>query len=237
MAEIIAERKHCGGSPALGLVHYARSAMLPEVVKKPLRAFRYRRGNGRCVKTSLISAQFAQSVGIEDRIERMRTLLATNSPSDYAVEYCERIWPNMTAGRERYARIAAATGMEARDPFMDRRVIDYCSRLPGRFLLKDGWPKIVLRDITADTLPKEVLWTGRKPHLGWLYSEAITRLAKNRGELDLSLLKEQLTSYVDTAALSGAWQEFKNGGDSEQIHYAHILAIWLRRNATRPVVT
>jgi hypothetical protein len=86
-------------------------------------------------------------------------------------------------------------------------------------------------------LPKEVLWTGRKPHLGWLYSEAITRLAMNRGELDLPLLQEQLTSYVDTAALAGAWQKFQDGGDSEQIHYAHILAVWLRRNATRPVVS
>jgi asparagine synthase (glutamine-hydrolysing) len=143
----------------------------------------------------------------------------------------------MTAGRERYARIAAATGMEARDPFMDRLVIDYCSRLPGRFFLKDGWPKSVLREVAADTLPKEVLWTGRKPHLGWLYSDAVTRLGTDRGELDLPLLKEQLGSYVDTAALTSAWQEFQGGGDSAQIHYAHILAVWLRRNATRPVVT
>ena len=52
--------------------------------------------------------------------------------------------------------------------------------------------KVFFGKFTADTLPKEVLWTGRKPHLGWLYSEAITRLATNRGELDLPLLKEQL---------------------------------------------
>jgi asparagine synthase (glutamine-hydrolysing) len=143
----------------------------------------------------------------------------------------------MTAGRERYARLAAATGVEARDPFMDKPVIDYCSRLPGRFFLKNGWPKSLLREVTADTLPKEVLWTSRKPHLGWLYSDAVTRLATTRGKLDLSLLSEQLGSYVDTAALTGAWQAFQGGGDSEQIHYAHILAVWLRRNATRPVVT
>jgi asparagine synthase (glutamine-hydrolysing) len=237
IAEIFAEHKYWGGSPALGLLRYARSAMLPELVKKPVRAFRYRRDYRGYVKTSLISTEFAQSVSIEERIERMRILFPTGSPSDYAVEYCDRIWPNMTAGRERYARIAAATGMEARDPFMDRRVIDYCSRLPGRFFLKDGWPKRILREITADTLPKEVLWTGRKPHLGWLYSDEVTRLAMNRGELDLPLLKEQLTNYVDTAALTGAWQEFQGGGDAAQIDYAHILALWLHRNATRPVVT
>ena len=237
IAEIVAEHRYWGGSPAFGLLRYARSAMLPELIKKPVRASRYRRDYRGYVRASLISPEFAQSVRIEERIEGMRTLFPTSSPPDYAVEYCERIWPNMTAGRERYARIAAATGMEARDPFMDRRVIDFCSRMPGRFFLKDGWPKRVLRDVTADTLPKEVLWTGRKPHLGWLYSDAVTRLAMNRGELNLRLLKEQLASYVNTAALTGAWQEFQAGGDSARIHYAQILAVWLRRNATRPVVT
>ena len=166
----------------------------------------------------------------------MRGIFPIDHASDYAVEYCDKILPNMTAGRERYARIAAATGMEARDPFMDRRVIEYCSRLPGRIRLRNGWPKIILREVLADILPNEVLWTGRKPHLGWLFSESITKLATNRGELDISILEEQLTGYVDTGALSTAWQSFCDGGDSEQIHYAHMLAIWLRRTATRPVV-
>jgi asparagine synthetase B (glutamine-hydrolysing) len=124
--------------------------------------------------------------------------------------------------------------MEARDPFMDKRLIEYCSRLPGRFRLRDGWPKIILRDITADILPEEVLWTGRKPHLGWLYSEAITKLAVNRGELNLSFLESQLADYVDKAALSEAWQNFQGGGSAEPIHYALFLSVWLRRAATRP---
>ena len=91
--------KYWGGSPALGLLRYARSAMLPEFIKKPVRAIRYRRGYRRYVKTSLISADFAHSVDIDERIERMRTLFPTSTPTNYCVEYCDRIWPNMTAGR------------------------------------------------------------------------------------------------------------------------------------------
>jgi asparagine synthase (glutamine-hydrolysing) len=237
IAEIDAERQYWGGKRTLpSLLRYARSAIVPDIVKGPWRALKYRRDYSRAVKTSVISSDFARSVDIEERIERMRRIFQTDGTADYSVECCDRILPNMTAGRERYARIAAAAGMEARDPFMDKRLIDYCSRLPGRFRLRDGWPKIILRDITADVLPEELLWTGRKPHIGWRYSDALTRLAVSRGELNEPFLQEQLADYVDNAAVSRAWQEFERGGSSEQIHYAFILSVWLRRALTRPVV-
>ena len=237
VAEIIAEQKYWGGgSPLPSLLRYARSAMLPEVVKKPVRALRYRQNYRRYVKASLISAELARNVDIEDRIERMRSIFPTECPTDYAVEYCEEILPNMTAGRERYARIAAAIGVEARDPFMDRRVIEYCSRLPGQFRLRDGWPKVILRDISADMLPEEVRWTGRKPHLGWLFSETISEMAVNRGDLDISILEESLQGYVDLPALRHAWRDFRESGESEPIHNAYILSIWLRKASVRPAV-
>ena len=96
---------------------------------------------------------------------------------DYATERSNAIRPNITAGRERYARLAAAHGIESSDPFLDKRVVDYCSRLPGRFRLKDGWPKIILRDLMDGKLPDEVRWGRGKPHLGFLFNDVVTRLA------------------------------------------------------------
>ena len=90
--------------------------------------------------------------------------------------------------------------------------------------------------IMADKLPYEVLWTCRKPHLGWLFSEEATKLATNRGELDFAQLEQGLRGYVDSSALSRAWQEFRDGGDSEQIHYAHVLSVWLQQAQQQPVV-
>jgi hypothetical protein len=57
-----------------------------------------------------------------------------------------------------------------------------------------------------------------------------------RGELDITILEERLKGYVDCAALTGAWQNFRDSGDFEQIYYAYVLSVWLRQNATRPVV-
>jgi asparagine synthase (glutamine-hydrolysing) len=155
---------------------------------------------------------------------------------DYAVERCDVIRPSVTAGRERYARLAAGMAMEARDPFLDKRVVDFCSRLPGRFRLRDGWPKMILRDVMAGQLPEEVLWGQGKPHLGWQFNAAITREATRRGSLSIAGLKESITGYVDPASLNRAWHAFDGGGNAEPIHSAYMLSVWLRENEKRPVV-
>ena len=237
MAEVSAENKLLGGaSLASELLRYARAAFVPEAAKKILRGPRYRRSVRGYLKASLISPDFAVSVDIEDRFERMRHIRPGGWTTDYAVERCNAIWPNATAGRERYARIAATTGTEARDPFLDKRVVEYCSGLPGRFRLKNGWPKMILREIMADKLPHEVLWTRRKPHLGWLFNEAVTKRAMRGGKLDIIGLEEGLMGYADPATLAAAWKTFREGGDAEKIHTAHVLSVWLKESSGRPVV-
>ncbi len=102
--------------------------------------------------------------------------------------------------------------------------------------MKNGWRKLILRDLMANRLPDEVRWCGGKPHLGWLFNEQVTQQAFNRGELDLKRLQESLLDYVDDTALSESWQTFREGGDSEQIHSAYVLLVWLNENVNRPVV-
>ena len=237
MAEIAAENKYYeGGSLAPALFRYVRAAFVPEAIKKILRGPRYRYGVKGSLKTSLVSPDFARSVDIDGRFERMRRIFPHGWIPDYATERCNAIWPNVTAGRERYARLAAAAGTEARDPFLDKRVVEYCSRLPGRFRLKNGWPKMILREIMAERLPQEVLWTRRKPHLGFMFNEAVTKQALRSGELDIIELENGLRGYVNRSALAKAWKAFCAGGDAAPIQTAHVLSVWLNTSANRPVV-
>jgi asparagine synthase (glutamine-hydrolysing) len=237
MAEIVAGNKYDeAGSVVTALFRHLRSAFVPEAIKAVLRGPRYRYWVKGSIKSSVISADFARSVDIEGRFERMQRIYPHGWMPDYATERCNAIWPNVTAGRERYARIAAATGAEARDPFLDKRVVEYCSRLPGRFRLKNGWPKIILREVMAEKLPQDVLWTRRKPHLGGLFNEAVTNRALHSGKLDIGGLENGLRGYVDRSALAEAWKTFCEGGNASPIHTAHILSVWLNQSATRPVV-
>ena len=236
LAEIAAENKFWGGSLAPSLLGYTRAAVVPETVKKRLRGVRDRHNIKGYTKSSLICPDFAASVDIRNRFERMRQTFGSGWTPEYAVERCNAIRPNETAGLERYARIAAAAGMEGRDPFLDKRVVDYCTRLPGWCRLKDGLPKMILREIMADKLPDEVLWCRRNPHLGWRFNASVTNHALNRGDLNLAGLGEALTDYVDSAALAKAWQTFQKSSDVEQIHSAYVLSVWLQESENRPVV-
>ena len=102
--------------------------------------------------------------------------------------------------------------------------------------LRNGWPKMILRELMTDKLPNEVLWARRKPHLGWLFNAAASRQALEADELCFGELQARLGDYVDSAALQEAWRTFVGGGDAVLIHSAHILSNWLRESAKRPVV-
>ena len=201
-----------------------------------LRGLRDRHQVAGYLRESLVSRHFANRVHIDERFEQLRQSLPAERVSDYDAERCIAIRPNMTAGRERYARIAAATAVEARDPFLDKRVVEYCTRLPGRVLMKHGWAKMILREQMTDRLPDEVLWSRGKPHLGYLFNARITNEAFERGDLSLTRLQSELKDYVDSKKLANAWEIFRDGGDAWKIHSAYVLATWLRESVKRPLV-
>jgi hypothetical protein len=71
---------------------------------------------------------------------------------------------------ERYDRSAAACSVESRSPYMDRRVVEFFQSLPAEQLIAAGWTKSVLRRSMATRLPREVIWSRHKRHLGWSFT-------------------------------------------------------------------
>jgi asparagine synthase (glutamine-hydrolysing) len=233
--EIAAENRLWSGKSLAGtLLRYGRAAVIPEAIRNRLTQFRRDHRVQKIVSSSLISAEFAERVEIEERLEQLRRTMGYKQSADYVAERCRMIRPSVTAGRERYSRAAAAFATEARDSFLDKRVVDFCLRLPGRLLLRDGWRKSILREVMAGKLPDQVRWQRGKPHLGWRFNRAVTKSALDRGEIDLEQLRKDLAEYVDPDALQDAWQDMVSGGDGEHLHSAHVLSVWLRENAVRP---
>lgn len=52
--------------------------------------------------------------------------------------------------------------IENRSPFLDRRLFEFCSRIPTKFLVRDGFAKVILRDAMEGIAPQRVLWNPRK---------------------------------------------------------------------------
>lgn len=236
--EIAAEPHYrCYGSFLTSLAPYLRAAITPNLLRQSLRGPRLKLRADNALRNSLLSPELAAAVNLDQRFARMQQTMNGGWRDDYFAERSNVIRYSMTAGRERYGRLAANMGLECRDPYLDRRFVDFCSTLPARFRLRDGWPKIILRDVMSEKLPAEVLWCRGKPHIGWLFNEEIARTAAAKGALSLERLTGDLATYVDPKRLRKAWHSFETGGDSGQIHQAFVLAVWLAQNALRPTET
>jgi asparagine synthase (glutamine-hydrolysing) len=52
--------------------------------------------------------------------------------------------------------------IENRSPYLDRDLFEFCCRIPSRYLVRDGFAKVVLRDAMEGIVPERILWNPRK---------------------------------------------------------------------------
>ncbi len=122
-----------------------------------------------------------------------------------------KIRPNMTAGRERYARIAASAGIEAETLSWTSVLSNICSRLPGDFRMQ----RRLAKDDSARSHGRMAARRGslgapKSPYRLAILSEFTTdRLTNQRRTGHLDRLQEHAHGYVDPAALRAAWPEFQ----------------------------
>jgi len=234
--EILAEPNFWDSPPRLpALARHLLRAATPEFVKNAVRPWRQQAEARRFTAASLISADFAQQVGLDERYDRMFQMFPADWVADPAAERIRKIRPNVSAGCERYQRLAKYAGLETRDPFLDLNVVRLCAHIPGHVLLRNGWPKWILREAMVDRLPDETRWGRGKPHIGWVFSEQFLRRELARGNLSLDRIRSSLAGRVDGAALESRWLSFVNGGNSEPVEGPYILSIWLNQTANRPI--
>lgn len=70
-------------------------------------------------------------------------------------------------------RNGMAFGREARFPFLDHELVDWCAGLPTQLLCKDGWLKYLLRVASKEIVPNAIRWRVDKvgfaaPQDSWL---------------------------------------------------------------------
>jgi asparagine synthase (glutamine-hydrolysing) len=95
--------------------------------------------------------------------------------------------------------------IEARCPFLDYRMVEFATRLPISYLVRDGWHKWILRKAVADLLPAEVVWRRAKMGFPYPYEKFF---AQYRAIVDL-ILSSARNPFIDcskTARLRGDWR-------------------------------
>ena len=167
-----------------------------------------------------IAPEFAQRVGLRQRFDTYRRDMAeTRLGNPVGTPHSIMTAAYITAGVERYNRVAGFHGIEPRHPFLDRRVIELHAWLPLGLRLREGRYKWILRIAMEGILPQEVAWRRGKEHIGYLFNQAVWRprvqaLQAQTGLPDGMLcpsLNQQTTDEhsVESAAITllGAWYQ------------------------------
>jgi asparagine synthase (glutamine-hydrolysing) len=140
--------------------------------------------------------------------------------------------PNLPAGLERYERVASSFGIEARHPFTDVRLAEFCLGLPWHLKTQRGWTKYILRRSMEPYLPREVVWRKDKDSLMWEFNRLILKERADYFHQATLDERENLKPYIDVYKLERFWQEYLTLGDekhAELIWSGIALAFWLRQ--------
>jgi asparagine synthase (glutamine-hydrolysing) len=132
-------------------------------------------------------------------------------------------------------RASAAFGVEARYPFFDRRLIEFCVALPADQKLKRGWTRSVMRRAMTGILPPEVQWRIGKANLSPNFKRRLLDFGRPTIEEIIENRPELIESYVNMSALRAAYRRYSSqptraGQDALTVYGAVMLGCWLRKS-------
>lgn len=217
------------GISALTLfIQNLRTAYVPGTIKALAR--RLRRGDP--LAGSAVSSEFAARLHLTDRLRAQEEDVQPlgNIRQEHA-NVLNAAW-GPVLGLSGYERVAGRYGVELRDPWADRRVVEFFLHLPIKYKVRNGWTKYLARSAFAPDLEDSVRWRLGKEHLGWQFT---VRTMEETNEFVAPLLEHYLDvarDYVDRGAMRDRLEKHgfaRNIEEREFFYEIMTLLLWLRR--------
>jgi asparagine synthase (glutamine-hydrolysing) len=220
------------------LAHHGLKHLVPGVIGQLWQVRRpYRQSEPRI--DPIINPSFARRIGLTERLHASNGFRAIPPLSAR-----EEQWRRLTSGLftlvlELSDRCAAAFSLEARHPFMDKRLIEFCLALPSEQKLHQGWSRIVMQRALADVLPEQVRWRGGKTDMNPNFARGL--LIFDQGLLDKVVAHSPgcVERYVDTEVLHEVYQrliaqETVTIDDALTVWKVVTLGQWLQYSKPKP---
>jgi asparagine synthase (glutamine-hydrolysing) len=236
-ASLVARNLFHGCRPRRVIWDYCARDMAPVWMIRAWRLLHGRFGEIRSNST-LVHPSFMRRMKLRKRAR----MLSTAPRPQNAREYHHRVLnlPLYAHALDAADKASAAFGLEARYPFFDRRLIEFCLALPATQKLGNGWNRFVFRRAMEGVLPAEIQWRAGKGNLSSNFHRRL--LDFNAGTLDAvaSRSDDAFNNYVDTDAMRRALHEYRSapaaagGRHSLRLFMAANLALWLDQTRLKP---
>ena len=211
----------------------------PKVVRKAWGKL-HRRALVEKVKAAFINQDFAQHIDLIASLEKSQ-----NTPlrgTTRARHFDDLTSPSVQFFLESTDKMAAAFSIEARHPFFDRRVVEFCLALPPDQKLREGYSRAIVRRALTKCLPPIVRTRKSKgiadPHIDYY----VRHFETERIEDVLFRNYQSIEPYMDLIALRTAYQSAMQGSfrgvlDPSLNHAwkAVALATWLFQQENQPL--
>ncbi|AFZ00939.1 lasso peptide isopeptide bond-forming cyclase [Calothrix sp. PCC 6303] len=216
---------------------YGIKPLLPESI---LKAWRKLRGHSQPKRddSSIVNRRFAQLIGLKKRIQSSITLSGSQ-----LLKTRESHWQGLNAGiltqgLEILDRYAAAFSLEARHPFMDKRLIEFCLSLPPEQKLQQGWSRYVMRRAMENILPQPVQWRYGKSSMSASFVHGLLEHDRQLLEEVMENKLNSMAEYIDVKVLHEDYRELLasnktqilEGGLDVSIWQVAMLTLWLRHS-------
>ncbi len=157
-------------------------------------------------------------------------------PSEYLNHYRGITSGNIQEASEQVDSISAGVSIEARHPFLDKRLIELCLAAPAHLKFCNGFGRGVMRRAMKDILSEEVRRRRSKVDF---YGFIINKIESAESSLIVNLLLEQklkLSDYLNTNALQKDYQDLANSAAKWQqnrrgarmINCVIYLSLWFK---------
>jgi asparagine synthase (glutamine-hydrolysing) len=213
-----------------------------------LKAFAHSaRNRGALPDSSAINSEFARKLNLGERIAQQQAddasarARVSNLRDDQAAMLSGRFGVGL--GLAGYARVARRYGMEVRDPWGDRRVVEFFMRLPIKYKIKDGWTKYLVRKSFAAEIPAEVTWRVGKEHLGYQFTARLMQESREKiagitasgfGRSSVYLNMETVRQRTTRFLANQSKNEDEAASDREFVHDATVLHLMVGRFLGEP---
>jgi asparagine synthase (glutamine-hydrolysing) len=219
-----------GSEPVSLLFLNIWTAYMPGAIK--ILARRLRRGTP--LAPIVINPKFAQRLQLRDRLraqeaEAMQPF--TENVRQAHARVLTAAW-GLVLGLTGYERVSGRYGVELRDPWADKRVIEFFLHLPFSYKVRRGWTKYLAREAFSADLEPHICWRLGKEHLGWQFVGRLMDITCGFVSQTMEQSLAVVEDYVDVNALRVRYERFQSSGGVQERQFFYdimVLILWLHR--------
>ncbi|CBH23192.1 lasso peptide isopeptide bond-forming cyclase [Salinibacter ruber] len=177
----------------------------------------------------VVDSDFAAAIGLPEKLSSYRDDIQ-ETPS-VRKNQIEKFRSGLIGTElQHYDTHASAHSIEARHPFMDIRLLQFCMGMPSKMSFQSGWTRAIMREAMEGIVPEKIRWRVAKTNMSDVFEHGLFDVD---GDLAQSLLSDLdlMTKFSDKAHMREVLAKQERRHEFDFTLLASVLSkeIWIEK--------